>query len=301
MMRPLFKWAGGKNKMKEKYQPYFWPAQDLNVFVDAFYGSGSVSHWVAEKYPNIEFVINDANTELVNLYQNLRDYPEWFIDKVSSLERDYLSIYHTDLKGRSVFYNGLRQAYVHYYKDMKDVEESALLYFMMKISFNGWWKVYNFANGRYSTCRGTLTEKDSFINRKLLAETSEFFKERVRCIMNEDFTSVMCEAHPKAYMYFDPPYRDSYGYEYQEGDDVFGDTQQLQLCEMMRECDKVGAAVSMSNKEIGDGFWQENLPEFEIFEYDAKYTAAHGPTTKDVREVLIRNFSSEVSNLERLF
>ena len=57
----------------------------------------------------------------------------------------------------------------------------------------------------------------------------------------------------------------------------------------------------MSNREVGDGFWKEQIPDMEVLLFDAQYTAAHGPTTIDAQEVLIRNFKSEQSALEALF
>ena len=74
-MKPLFKWAGAKNKMKDKYRPYFWPNKKIDLFVDAFYGAGTVTHWAADHYPNAKFIINDRNKELITFYRNLRDNP----------------------------------------------------------------------------------------------------------------------------------------------------------------------------------------------------------------------------------
>ena len=69
----------------------------------------------------------------------------------------------------------------------------------------------------------------------------------------------------------------------------------------MLECHDEGCAVSMSNREVGDGFWTEQIPDMEVLSFDAKYTAAHGPTLINAQEVLIRNFKSEQSALEALF
>ena len=298
-MKPLFKWAGAKNKMEDKYRPYFWPDQEIDVFVDAFYGAGAVTHWAAEHYPNTQFVINDYNTELVNFYRVLKESPEDLMQALRELESNYLAIHHGDLDKRAIYYEDKRLTYVHDYDTMDPIDEAAYLHFMMKISFNGWWKVYQFAKGRYSTCRGTLTEKKSFINYKLLQETSRFFNDRVIDILNNDFTITQDYIGPKTYMYFDPPYRESYGYEYKEGE--FDDTDQKRLCDYMLKCSDGGSAVAMSNREVGDGYWSENMPEMQCILFDAKYSAANGPTMIDAKEVLIRNFESEKSALESLF
>ena len=58
---------------------------------------------------------------------------------------------------------------------------------------------------------------------------------------------------------------------------------------------------SMSNKEIGDGFWQHHLGNMDILEYEAKYTAGRGVTTNDVKEILVRNFAGKLTNISRVF
>ena len=286
MLKPLFKWTGGKNRMKKKYGSNFWPKQDFKLFVDAFYGGGAVTHWVADKYPNVEFIINDQNTELVNLYKNLRDNLYWFSESVAELEFEYLQIDADDNVARKAYYNHIKMRYIDN-KNMRPTEESALLYFLMKTSFNGWWKVYNYSQGRYSTPPGTVHHKKPFIDYELLKETSEFFNERVMHINNYDFHHTAMFANSETYFYFDPPYRDSSTVYTDEG---FNDTDQIRLCDFMQYCDMHGAAVSMSNKDIGDGFWEHQLGNMEILEYDVKYTAGRGTTVNEVKEVLIRNF-----------
>ena len=69
----------------------------------------------------------------------------------------------------------------------------------------------------------------------------------------------------------------------------------------MLKCSDGGSAVAMSNREVGDGYWSENMPEMQCILFDAQYTAARGPTMIDAQEVLIRNFNSETSALEALF
>ena len=288
--------------MREKYGLEIWPDRDFNLFVDAFYGAGSVSHWVADKHPNVEFIINDANSELITLYRNLRDNTDWFCERVAELEHDYLKIPYYDKVARMEYYNKYRMIYATDYKNLKSTDESAMLYFMMKINFNGWWLTYKFAKGRYATCCGGVNQRSKFVDFKLLRDTAKFFNERVREIRTGDFATVREDAHPDAYLYFDPPYRDSWGYaDASDKGQHFDDKDHARLCELMRHCDDIKAMTAMSNKEIGDGFWEEHLPGIEMIKYDATMTAGRGTSFVDVTEILLRNFKSEVSKLERLF
>ena len=302
MLKPLFKWTGGKNRMFKKYGANFWPDREVNLFVDSFYGGGAVTHWAAEKYPNAEFIINDANTELVNLYKQLRDNTEACCDAVQKMEEAYLKVPADDKLSRKKFYNKYKMLYIDWvHESPRDhtVDEFATLYFLMKTSFNGWWKVYNYSKGRYSTPPGTVHHTKPFIDYDLLKDTAHFFRERVRDIFNKDFQTVLPKTDLETtYFYFDPPYRDSSTIY---TDDGFDDNDQIRLCEFMQYLSTHNAMVSMSNKEIGDGFWRHHLGNMETLVYDVKYTAGRGTTVNNVCEVLIRNFETEKVGLESLF
>jgi len=288
MTKPLFKWTGGKGRMRDKYASDFWPRRNFNVFIDAFYGGGSVSHWVAEKYPHTMFVINDYNTELMSMYRSLRDNPEEFIELVAELEVYFLNVPYDNKEERKAYYNQIKMEYID---GGYTIEDSARLYFMLKISFNGWWKSYNYAKGRFSTPPGVVHQKASFIDYKHLRQRSKFFRDRCIDLLDGDFANTLQYVDRDSYLYFDPPYRDSTTEYTQDG---FSDTDQIRMCDVMKEADERGAQVSMSNKEIGDGFWQKYLPNFEMLEYDVKYTAGRGKTINNVKEVLLRNFESEI-------
>jgi len=279
MANPLFKWTGGKNRMREEYSIDFWPRRGWKVFIDAFYGAGNVSQWVADKYSKALYIINDDNTELMSMYRTLRDQPDLFISQVAKLEREFLTIPYRDNDSRKAYYNDIKLEYVD---GGYNVYESARLYFMLKVSFNGWWKTYNYSKGRFATPPGIVNQKNQFIDYGLLRQRSEFFRERCLYMLDGDFADTLQYVDRDSYLYFDPPYRDSTTNYTEQG---FDDTDQVNMCEVMIEADARGSQVSMSNKEIGDGFWHKHLPEFEILEYDVKYTAGRGTTTNEVKEV----------------
>jgi DNA adenine methylase len=308
ILKPLFKWTGGKTKMRGLYGDDFFPERQFNRFIDCFYGGGSITHWILEKYPQTEFVINDQNRELIQMYETLRDHSDVFIEEVQKLEKPYIDItipfdknvsYNTTeqyLK-RHEYYTKIKLSYINDYIEMGKIKESAYLYFLMKTSFNGWWKTYLYSNGRYSTAPGLLNEKDKVIDVELLKNHSTFFNEQC-IILNGDFEDTKKFITSDTYIYFDPPYRDSTTNYTSEG---FNDTHQMRLCEYFKYADSMGAMASLSNKEIGDGFFETNLPNFDIKLYDVSYTAGYGTSTSKVKECLVRNFTSTNTPLNELF
>lgn len=297
--KPLFKWTGGKNKMKSLYSNDFWPERPFTRFIDCFYGGGSISHWVLEKYPNTEFIINDQNSELIQMYEVIRDHYVDFMREVQILEAGHMAIvvpfsstekYNTteQYKQRHAYYTEKKMKYINDYVQMGRIVESAHLYYLMKTSFNGWWKIYLYANGRYSTPPGLLNEKKNFIDPALVKQHSDFFK-NCCTILNGDFEITKPYVTDSTYVYFDPPYRDSTTVYTDEG---FNDKEQIRLCDYFKYVDGLGGMVSLSNKEIGDNFFQTHLAGYDIKIYNVLYTAGRGTTTNNVQECFVRNFTS---------
>lgn len=68
-MKPLYMWAGGKNRMIPKYQdrPGI-PVQGYDTYVEPFFGGGAMMAWLSEHAPTVQrFVLNDINAEIVGL------------------------------------------------------------------------------------------------------------------------------------------------------------------------------------------------------------------------------------------
>ena len=309
-LKPPFKWTGGKNRMWEKYLPVFFP-EKIDTFVDMFCGASSVSLWVAHNFPDAKIVMNDANAELMALYDTMRN-------NYAAFEKEYLSIlgmyltlpepksfkdkkkqkkWNADWENnnpRKIFYYKLRDRYAFEHQSIPTERLMAELYFMMKVNFNGMWKAYAKQNYRYSTPPGTLTQKGTFFNIKETRNFSEFLN---RCTLQcDDFATMSQYAGEGTYYYADPPYRDSV-VEYQ---DTFGDDEQKRLVKTLQDYSDAGSYIAESNKEIGDNFWENNFGEDYNFNFfDAKYTAGRGTTVIETKEVLVTNFEGNAKELDR--
>ena len=74
MAKPLFKWTGGKGRLRRKYTDinFFPEADQFDTFVDLFFGGGAVTLWVAEMYPDKKLIINDLNWEMMSMLTQKR-------------------------------------------------------------------------------------------------------------------------------------------------------------------------------------------------------------------------------------
>jgi len=304
-LKPPFKWTGGKNRMWEKYCPVFFP-KEVDTFVDMFCGATSVSLWIAHNYPDANIILNDANAELMALYDVMRNSYTQFEKEYTGIVRHHLGLaapktfkdkakqkeWNKDWENnnpRKVYYYHLRDRYAFQYSSIPTERMMAELYFMMKVNFNGMWKAYAKLDHRYSTPPGTLMQKPKFFN---IAETKNFSAFLQHCTLQcGDFASMPQYAGPGTYYYADPPYRDSI-VEYQN---TFDDKEQERLVKTLQTYSDAGSYIAESNKEIGDNFWQDKYgEEYNFHFFDAKYTAGRGTTVKESKEVLVTNFNMEI-------
>ena len=300
-MKPLYMWAGGKNKMIPKYQanPGI-PMSGYDTYVEPFFGGGAMMIHVYENNPTVKrFVLNDINPEIVGLYRAIRNHVAEFIRIVDSYCNQYLLMNKED---RKKFYYATRKQYATNYQGWGTTEESAVLYFLMKTAFNGIWQTTKESNGRFCTPSGLLNHKDSVYDKDNVMEWHKFLQ-RVD-IYSGDWTKCCEQTQGRAFYFFDPPYRDSFT---QYGQ-VFDDQAHLALINFCRTQDLAGHLVMYCNRKAGDAddFYTQNQGQLLLNEYDIKYTAGRRATEKDkddntvrtakaAREILL--YSSDIANM----
>lgn len=275
-MKPLFKWAGGKTRLISQYEERIGLPTDFEVFSEPFVGAGAMTCHIRNTMPQVKkFRINDVSHELMLVYQTLKSHPDAMLKQLAELEAEYLPL---DFQAREKFYYSLRDKYIFHYRELTQVEEASTLLFMLRTSFNGIWRVYKFANGRFSTARGTLIEKSVFDHDNLL-EWAAFLQDcEVTC---GDWKSMTDTTEPNSFHFFDPPYRNT---------DVvystpFGDNEQLELIEA---CNAVhqSSSVFYCNIDAGDGFYDLNKGNLQAEVFSHKYSTRLVNRT-EIKELLL--------------
>src|SRR6266446_3878284 len=92
--KPLFRYAGGKAKLLKIYAPFF---QDLRPqhCVDYFGGSGTISLWFHQLYPDAQLYLNELDPAIYGLFkcikENYEEFKDWLdsIDSVSSRRKEF--------------------------------------------------------------------------------------------------------------------------------------------------------------------------------------------------------------------
>ena len=271
-MKPLYMWAGGKNKMIPKYleNPGI-PYSGYDTYVEPFFGGGAMMIHIYENNPTVKhFVLNDVNKELVGLYLAIRDHLDEFVLECDAYCTHYLAL--TDKDKRKAYYYEIRKKYATDYHEWSAAKESATLYFLMKTAFNGIWQTTQWANGRFCTPSGLLNHKDSVYDKENVVEWHKFLQKV--SIHSGQWDQCCDSVQGRAFYFFDPPYRDSFT---QYGTS-FDDTRHQQLIDYCKTADQAGHLVMYCNRDANDDFYTKNQGHLGIEYYDIKYTAGRRAT-----------------------
>ena len=275
-MKPLFIWAGGKTKVLKHYAP-FMPTTFENYY-EPFFGGGAMFVHVMNTYHPKNVVINDINSDVVNIYKAIKTDLTEFQQRLDSLESQYIPLNKDD---RKKFYFDIRHLHAWNYQEWSKTFEAATLYFLMKTGFNGIYQLNKNTNGRYGTPAGLLNQKDKVYDRDVLNWWHDALQNVT--IKSGDWKDSVNE-DPNGFFFFDPPYRDSFA-DYGNG---FGDDA---LTDLLDFADAQNL-VFVANRADDD--WFENQSRsMNVHYFDITYTAGRrkkteeGYEAKKAREILL--------------
>ena len=136
---PLFMWAGGKTKLIEKYKPYL--PEKFDSYHEPFFGGGAMFIWAYNKNPNAKFYINDVNSDIMKIYEVIRDDPVNFCSLVDKFEDEFLFLEPPTVKAATTIDGKKKTKWVSHPPGApdKDLERS----FKLKGNILDWKKIYN--------------------------------------------------------------------------------------------------------------------------------------------------------------
>ena len=282
-MKPLFMWAGGKTRMIKKYGEHL--PESFDHYIEPFLGAGAMFVWAYNKNPKATFVLNDYNESIMAIYGAIKDDCDKFIERVDHLSAQYMPLNKED---RKKFYYDLREQHAFDYEKWDKTEEAASLYFLMKTGFNGIWQINKNTNGRFGTPSGLLNQKEKVYDKDNVLEWNAALRS---CkLMSGDFEGTRDEVKDNTYVFLDPPYRGSFT---QYGVD-FDDAIQERVVNFLNDLTKAGAYVMLSNRDVGDDFFESRKGNNEIAYFDVTYTAGRRKknddgthSAKKAREILM--------------
>lgn len=293
-MKPLFMWAGGKTKLIKKYKEQDVLPKSFDSYIEPFLGGGAMFIWAFEQNPDAKFVLNDLNQGIVNIYRAIKEDCDEFLQHLDKMSKEYLPLpkgetrkdlekqHSKDWKvifdlvpSRRHYYFRLRNEHAFEYRSWSKTKEAAVLYFLMKTGFNGIWQENKNTNGRFGTPAGLLNQKHKVYDKDNVLEWNKALQNVE--LMCGDFKDTLHHVTSNSYVFLDPPYRGSFT---QYGVD-FDDQIQQSVVDYLNQSIEAGAYAMMSNRDVGDGFFEQRKGSNKIIRFDITYTAGRRKKTKD--------------------
>jgi DNA adenine methylase len=183
MSKPFLKWAGGKHKLVPFIASHLSPLR--RRLIEPFAGSAALS--LALEFES--YLLNDANPDLIGLFQILKNEKQAFIDYA----HQYFSAEHNQEKR---FY-ALREQFNN---SEAPIERAALFVYLNRHAFNGLCR-YN-SKGQFNVPFGRY-RAPYFPEKEMQAFTQKAERMEIQC---SDFQTALQQVNSDDTIYCDPPY-----------------------------------------------------------------------------------------------
>lgn len=249
--KPFLKWAGGKtqllNKIEEKLPTNI---NSLSTYIEPFVGAGSVFFYMTNNYDFEEYIINDINEKLINVYLSIRDDVESLIKHLSDLQDGYTN--QIDMESKKKYFLEVRDSF-NSYKQL-DTKLSAKFIFLNKTCFNGLYRENS--NGKFNVPFGNknkinIFEQDNLMKISKLLNLKNSKNEYKVKIYNKNYKELEYLITHDSFVYLDPPYKPitKSGFN-QYNKSGFNDNDQIELCNFYKKLDSIGSKLMLSNSDL---------------------------------------------------
>jgi DNA adenine methylase len=269
---PVVKWVGGKRQILDKISKHI--PKDITAYYEPFVGGGAVLFNVQ---PN-QAVINDINSELINLYQVIKDNVGDLIEDLKKHVNNKEYFYQIRELDRNEKKYGLLTA----------TERASRIIYLNKTCYNGLFRVNS--SGEFNTPFGNY-KNPNIVNEETLKAVSKYFNKANITFYNKDYDDVLKGAEKGAFVYLDPPYDPvSNTASFTNYDKCcFDRNEQMRLKDACDRLDNKGVRFLLSNSATE--FILELYKNYKLEIIQANRLINSNPNKRGkIDEVLVRNF-----------
>ena len=175
---------------------------------------------------------------------------------------------------RRSFFFKVRAQYQGEHHKWNNTKEAAVLYFLMKTAFNGVWQVSKGKNshGRFNTPCGLMRHTDKIYDKDNVQEWNTALQNTT--ITSLDFKDTLNNIGKNSYTFLDPPYRSASSEEktYADYGTNLEDNFQETVIDFFMKAKEIGSYVLFSNRDWGDGFFEDRSNGNKVEYFDVTYT-----------------------------
>lgn len=277
-MKPIIKWPGGKSQLLEKLLPLIQPNLKPNsTFFEPFAGGLAVTLALQ----HTKTVVNDLNSELINLYRVVRDAPEELILALQALAEKHSNSFYYEIRDLDREDDFLTK--------YSTVIRAARTIYLNKTCFNGLYRVNKKGHFNSPIGRSSSGKLPDIVQEDLIREVSNFLK--TVQFQNVDYRKAVETAKVGDVVYLDPPFDqdESISSEGFVGYQKEGWTRQ-NLVELKRLCDELvfkGCKVIISNNDTE--FVRKLFTGYKFKEIEVKRSINRDGNKRKGKELIIYN------------
>ncbi|MCI8599386.1 MAG: DNA adenine methylase [Lachnospiraceae bacterium] len=275
LVAPVVKWVGGKRQLLDEIIPLL--PKRITTYCEPFLGGGAVLFSIQPS----KAIVNDLNTDLITVYQVIRDDVDTLIELLKKHENTseyFYTIRDVDRDKAA-------------YEAMPQVEKASRLLYLNKTCFNGLFRVNS--SGEFNSPFGHY-KNPNIVNEPVLRAVSNYFNASNLSFYSEDFAITLDRVRKGALVYLDPPYdpvSDTASFTgYNKGG--FDRKEQIRLKEACDSLTKRGIKFILSNSATD--FIKELYQDYHVTIVKAKRAINSDASKRGaIEEVLITNYGTE--------
>jgi DNA adenine methylase len=188
LVSPFVKWVGGKRQLRDSILEVMPRDMKKYMYVEPFIGGGAVLFHIQPK----NAIINDFNSELINVYHIIKENPDELI---------------ADLKKHKntpeYFYDIRKLDRSEDFKKTGKVQRASRLIYLNKTCYNGLYRVNS--AGEFNSPFGKY-KNPNIVNEPVLRAVSSYLNANNVQIFNTDYDAILKDLDKNSFVYLDPPY-----------------------------------------------------------------------------------------------
>lgn len=273
LIAPFLKWVGGKRQIMPVIVDHLPKNITKFDYIEPFVGGGAVLFHLQPK----NSIINDFNSELINVYEVIKNDHEVLISDLKKHKNE--ADYFYEIRGidRTEKFNKLTK-----------VERASRIIYLNKTCFNGLYRVNN--AGEFNAPFGRY-KNPNIVNEPTLKAVSKYLNSNNIQLLTGDYTEALYQASKNSFVYLDPPYHpisensNFTGY-------VKGGWDEHDQVRLREACDNLNSRrIKFLLSNSASSFIKEQYKNYNISVIKANRAVnSDGTNRGEIDELLIRNY-----------